>query len=71
MLKELMNFHPPEEVPPSETYDYSSYYYQFDEASLFNVFKQLQSFSNFTASDPSKMFAEHFLNAVTCAVPDQ
>ena len=35
-----MNVHP--EVPPSETDDYSSYAYQFEEAS---VFKQLQSFT--------------------------
>ena len=66
-LKELMNLHPAEEVPPRET-DYISYAYQFDEAS---VFKQLQSFSNFTAAGPSKMYPEHLLRAVTCAVPDQ
>ena len=67
-LKELMNFHPAEEVPPRETDDYSNYAYQFDEAS---VFKQLQSFSNFTAPGLSKMYPEHILQAVTCAVPDQ
>ena len=63
-----MNLHPAEEVPPRETDDYSRYAYQFDEAS---VFKQLQSFSNFTAAGPSKMYPEHLLHAVTCAVPDQ
>ena len=69
-LKELMNLHPAEEVPvpPRVTDDYTSYAYQFDEAS---VFKQLQSFSNFTAAGPSKMYPEHLLHAVTCAVPDQ
>ena len=67
-LKELMNFHPAEEVPPRVTDDYSSYAYQSDEAS---VFKQLQSFSNFTAAGPSKMYPEHLLHAVTCAVLDQ
>ena len=66
-LKELMNLHPAE-VPPRETDDYSSYADQFDEAS---VFKQLQSFSNFTAAGPSKMYPEHLLHAVTCAVPNQ
>ena len=66
-LKELMNLHPAE-VPPRETDDYISYAYQFDEAS---VFKQLQSFSNFTAVGPSKMYPEHLLHAVTCSVPDQ
>ena len=67
-LKELMNLNPAEEMPPRETDCYSSYAYQFDEAS---VFKHLQSFSNFTAAGPSKMYPEHFLHAVTCAVPDQ
>ena len=66
-LKELMTLHPAE-VPPRETDDYSSYAYQFDEAS---VFKQLQSFSNFTAAGPSKMYTERLLHAVTCAVPNQ
>ena len=41
-LKELMNLHPAKEAPPSEIDNYSSYAYQFDEAS---VFTQLQSFS--------------------------
>ena len=67
-LKELMNLHPAEEVPPRVTDDYSCYAYQFDEAS---VFKQLQSFSNFTAAGQSKMYPEHLLHAVACAVPDQ
>ena len=67
-LKELMNLHPAEEVPPRETDDYSSYAYQFDEAS---VFKQLQSFSNFTAAGPSNMYPEHLLHAVMCGVSDQ
>ena len=67
-LKELMNLHPAEEVPPRVTDDYCSYAYQFDEAS---VFKQLQSFSNFTAAVPSKLYPEHLLHAVTCAVPGQ
>ena len=67
-LKQLMNLHPAEEVPPRVTDDYSSYAYQLDEAS---VFKQLQSFSNFTAARSSKMYPEHLLHAVTCAVPDQ
>ena len=66
-LKELTNLHPAE-VPPRETDDYSSYAYQFDEAS---VFKQLQSFSNFTVAGSSKKYPEHPLHAVTCAVPDQ
>ena len=63
-----MNLHPAEEVPQRETGDYSSYAYQFDEAS---VVKQLQSFSSFTEAGPSKMYPEHLLHAVTCAVPDQ
>ena len=67
-LKVLMNFNPAEEMPPNETDDYSSYAYQFDEAS---VFKQLQSFSNFTAAGSSKMYTEHLPHAKTCAVPDQ
>ena len=67
-LNELMILHPAEEVPPRETDDYSSYFYQFDEAS---VFKQLQSFSNFTAAGPSKMYPEHLLQALTCIVPAQ
>ena len=60
--KELMNLHPAE-VPPSETNDY-----QFDIAS---VFKQLQSFSNLTTACLSKIYPEHFLHAVSSAVPDQ
>ena len=67
-LKELMNLHPAEHVPPRETDDYSSYAYEFDEAS---VNKQLQSFSNFTAAGPPKMYPEHLLHRVTCSVPDQ
>ena len=67
-LKELMNLHPAEPVPPRETDDYSSYAYQFDEAS---VNKQLQSFSNFTAAGPPKMYPKHLLHRVTCSVPDQ
>ena len=67
-LKELMNLRPAEEMPPRVTDDYSSYAYQFDEAS---VFKQLQSFSNLTAAGPFKMYTEHLLHAVTCAVPNQ
>ena len=31
----------------------------------------MQSFSNFTAAGPSKMYPEHLLHAVTCAVPNQ
>ena len=67
-LKELMNLHRAEEAPPSETDDYSSNAYQLNEAS---VFTQLQSFSKFTAAGPSKMYPEHLLHAVKCAVPDQ
>ena len=63
-----MNLHPEDEVPPNETDAYSSYAYQFDEA---YVFTQLQSFSNFAAAGSSKMYPEHFLHAVTSAVPDQ
>ena len=36
-LKQLMNLHPAEEVPPRETDDYSSYAYQFDEASVLTI----------------------------------
>ena len=57
-LKEFLNLHPAEEVPPSDTDDYSSYWYQFEEAF---VLKQLQSFSNFTAAGPFKMYSENRL----------
>ena len=63
-----MNLHRAEEAPPSETDDYSSNAYQFNEAS---VFTQLQSFSNITAAGISKMYPEHLLHAVMCTVPDQ
>ena len=38
-LKQLMDLHPAEEVPPRETDGYSSYAYQFDEASVFKNLK--------------------------------
>ena len=66
-LKELMNLHPAE-VPPRETDDYSSYAYQYKKAS---VFKKSQSFSNFTAAGPSKMYPGQHLHVVTCAVLNQ
>ena len=63
-----MNLHASEEAPPSENDFYSSYADQFNEES---VFTQVQSFSNFTAAGPSKMYPVHLLHAVMGAVPNQ
>ena len=52
---------------PEPTEDYSCEAYQFDEG---KVLLQLQSFSNFTAAGPSKMYPEH-LHAINCSISDQ
>ena len=48
--------------------DYSCEAYQFDEG---KVLLLLQSFSNFTAAGPSKMYPEHFLQIINCSISDQ
>ena len=48
--------------------DYSCEAFQFDES---KVLLQLQSFSNFTAAWPSKMYPEHLLHAINSLISDQ
>ena len=48
--------------------DHSCEAFQFNEA---KVRLQLQSFLNFTAAGPSKMYREHLLHAINCSISDQ
>ena len=67
-FRELKTLRPQEEEPRLLFQDYSSQAHQFDEPT---VFGQIESFPNFSAPGPSKMYAEHLLHAVNCAASDQ
>ena len=67
-LIELTKLHREENEILQPMEDYSCEAYQFDKG---KVLLQLQSFSNFTATGPSKMYPEHLLHAINCSVSDQ
>ena len=60
----------PKEKQPDHQFDQNAntIAFQFDEAS---VFSQIESFSKFTAAEPSKIYPEHLLHEVNCGAPDQ
>ena len=67
-LIELKKLHPEENENLEPVEDYSCEAYQFDEG---KVLLQLQSFLNFTAAGPSKMYPKNLLHAINCSISDQ
>ena len=67
-FRELKTLHPLDEEPQLQFQDWSSQGHQFDEPT---VFGQIEAFPNCSAADPSTMYPDHLLLAVTCAASDQ
>ena len=68
-LNELKKHHSKEKQPDHQFYsEANTNAYQFDEAL---VFFQIESFSKFTATGPSKLYPERLQHAVNCGAPNQ
>ena len=67
-FRELKTLKPLKEEPRLQFQDFSSQAHPFDEPT---VFGEKEAFPNFSASGPSKMYAEHLLHAVNCSASDQ